>query len=1094
MATAFSPFKFLDAYTREDREIFFGRDREIEDIYQKVFESKILLVYGISGTGKTSLINCGLANKFAESDWLPINIRRGKDINESLISEIKKASITDLKKGLTILNTIQSVYLDHFKPIYLIFDQFEELFIFGERQERDVFMHTIGEIVKSDLQCKCLFSIREEYLAGVTEFESSIPDFLANRIRIEKMTHQNAREVIEGPCEVNGIKVGDGFTDSLLHKLNPNSNEIELTYLQVFLDKIFKLSGDHKEFSRAQIEQVGDVSDLLGSFLEEQIGELEDPDTGLVVLKAFVSTQGTKKQIGEEEIRDFANTLGKPLESKKVTDLLVRFVNLRVLKDKDDHNQYELRHDSLAVKIYEKITLVEKELLEIKDFLDNSFNNFERRGIYLNEADLKYIAPYEDKLFLSKKLQSLISVSKGALVKAQRRKRRLIAVVAICMIAVLSFFTGWAILERGNAIDQSKLAEAQRQEAIEAGLDAEKSREIAEENEKIALLSKKEAEESKEEAIHARDIATKELYENIRSSFTISTIAMNVLYRGLNNPISISASGIKKENLLVSIDNGSIDFDETKNNGYARPGGSRKATISLSGITNFGDTLYLGAMDFRVLDLPKPTASIAGLKGGAISMSDLINAKGVDAAADDFLFEVDFVVTEFSLVIVYGGIYSSRFSDSNRFTQEQIQMLRLFRPGQKLTIDDIKAIGPDGRLRTLNSITFEILDLSEPEIQALIEDPEAITNIEQLIAVLQKLENEERWRRYSEIVSDHYKILENDFESLNSALWNMYLHGDRYFLFRAQEAAIDLVQKSNRKPDYIHTLAALTYKLGEIEKALELEKEAIVLADEKGGDTEHFQTLVVEMSDPENPQNYLFRGLRMEREPGLDEQAMEMYRKAVIIDPEYAPGWYQLGSMHDRFSNDEGFSRDSAMYFYAKAIESDPGFEDAVISMVYKYDRSQTDEKIDLLNGFLEVEPSSKSGWRLIHPLYIEAQELEKSLDAARNYLELDSVNVFGYTMLSESYIYLQDYEASIHSARKGLSLGTENGNAEAFLVIAYALNGEFAKSDAIIRLKKFDIQSKQRLSMNLIEILDELENNQITHPDFEKIRTLINE
>ncbi len=66
-----SPFKFLDSYTRDDREIFFGRDREIEELYRKVFESKTLVVYGVSGTGKTSLIDCGLANKFQDADWLP---------------------------------------------------------------------------------------------------------------------------------------------------------------------------------------------------------------------------------------------------------------------------------------------------------------------------------------------------------------------------------------------------------------------------------------------------------------------------------------------------------------------------------------------------------------------------------------------------------------------------------------------------------------------------------------------------------------------------------------------------------------------------------------------------------------------------------------------------------------------------------------------------------------------------------------------------------------------------------------------------------------------------------------------------------------
>ena len=47
-----SPFKFLDSYTKEDKDIFFGREQEIEELYQKVFENKTLLVYGVSGIGK----------------------------------------------------------------------------------------------------------------------------------------------------------------------------------------------------------------------------------------------------------------------------------------------------------------------------------------------------------------------------------------------------------------------------------------------------------------------------------------------------------------------------------------------------------------------------------------------------------------------------------------------------------------------------------------------------------------------------------------------------------------------------------------------------------------------------------------------------------------------------------------------------------------------------------------------------------------------------------------------------------------------------------------------------------------------------------
>lgn len=84
-----SPFKFLDQYNKEDREIFFGREREIDELYRRLFESKILLVYGESGTGKSSLVSCGLMSKFRESDCLPIYIRRSDNILESISDSMK---------------------------------------------------------------------------------------------------------------------------------------------------------------------------------------------------------------------------------------------------------------------------------------------------------------------------------------------------------------------------------------------------------------------------------------------------------------------------------------------------------------------------------------------------------------------------------------------------------------------------------------------------------------------------------------------------------------------------------------------------------------------------------------------------------------------------------------------------------------------------------------------------------------------------------------------------------------------------------------------------------------------------------------------
>ena len=466
-----SPFKFLDSYTKDDREIFFGRDREIEELYHRVFESKIMLVYGVSGTGKSSLIHCGLANKFQDTDWLPIVIRRGGNIIESMAAGIRSASITeqqnklvtpaDFKKG------VRSLYLDHYKPVFFIFDQFEELFIFGDKEERKSFINIVKSLFESELQCRLIFVMREEYMAGVTEFEKYISTFFSNRVRIEKMSHANALEAIKEPCKVFNINLEEGFAETLLEKLSPGETDVELTFLQVFLDRLFRLAQTEKHsgteginFNLSLFQKTGDVSDLLGSFLEEQLKELDEPDTGLTILKSFVSLKGTKKQLTEEEVIDASRAYGKDIPSSVVSDLLQKFVNIRVLRDKNDSGQYELRHDSLASKIYEKITIVEKEMMEIYQFLENALNSYQKRKVLLSANDLKYLSPYEDRLFVNKETEELIEISRKELNKGKRRLKRaaIAGFVAILIISggmILALYginISWAVKKLGQII------------------------------------------------------------------------------------------------------------------------------------------------------------------------------------------------------------------------------------------------------------------------------------------------------------------------------------------------------------------------------------------------------------------------------------------------------------------------------------------------------------------------------------------------------------------------------------------------------------------------------------------------------------------
>ncbi|MCK4662903.1 MAG: hypothetical protein KAT68_08565, partial [Bacteroidales bacterium] len=101
------------------------------------------------------------------------------------------------------------------------------------------------------------------------------------------------------------------------------------------------------------------------------------------------------------------------IETEELKKLLNKFVNLRILRDKDESGRYELRHDSLAAKIYEKISIVEKEMMEVRQFVENAYNTYEKRGILLNREDLKYLNKYENNLFLPGLLDDFVLKSKN---------------------------------------------------------------------------------------------------------------------------------------------------------------------------------------------------------------------------------------------------------------------------------------------------------------------------------------------------------------------------------------------------------------------------------------------------------------------------------------------------------------------------------------------------------------------------------------------------------------------------------------------------------------------------------------------------------
>jgi len=74
-----------------------------------------------------------------------------------------------------------------------------------------------------------------------------------------------------------------------------------------------------------------------------------------------------------------------------------------------------------------------------------------------------------------------------------------------------------------------------------------------------------------------------------------------------------------------------------------------------------------------------------------------------------FDFDLDFIVTEFTVsAVLSGGFTKTEVSKSDKYSKPQIDILTQVKTGQRVTFENIKAVGPDGKTRTLNSIVLKI--------------------------------------------------------------------------------------------------------------------------------------------------------------------------------------------------------------------------------------------------------------------------------------------------------------------------------------------------------------------------------------------------
>lgn len=240
--TAQNPWPGLRAFTEGDRDFFFGREREMAELLNLVQRAPVVILYGQSGLGKTSLLQAGLFPDLKKLDFFPVHLRFDHDDGAPPLAEqIKRAISEELDRGHisaphpepneTLWEYFHRRDVDFWGPgnrlltPVLVLDQFEEAFTLGQRNNEasnrvadfsadleSLIEHRPPDAVREHLEAhpedalhydlqrlavKFVISLREDFLADLDPWRTRIPSLLPTRFRLEPMTGAQALDVVQ---------------------------------------------------------------------------------------------------------------------------------------------------------------------------------------------------------------------------------------------------------------------------------------------------------------------------------------------------------------------------------------------------------------------------------------------------------------------------------------------------------------------------------------------------------------------------------------------------------------------------------------------------------------------------------------------------------------------------------------------------------------------------------------------------------------------------------------------------------------------------------------------------------------------------------
>jgi len=477
-----TPYVGLIPFAEADAPFFFGRERQRRLIAANLVASRLTLLYGASGVGKSSVLRAGVAHDFMQlarrerangrapeailvvfAEWrdppLPLLAKAIEEAVRSTLGELAPAPPPPTEHFDDLLaewvKRIDAVQAggdgERRARLLVVLDQFEEYFLYQWRSDEDkggLGVEFPRAVNREGLRANFAISIREDAYAQLDRFKGSIPNLFESYLRIRHLDHDAARRAIRLPVleTWNGrlpegatpYTIEDELVEEVLKEVRIGSfvlgqsgggsvgelaeRRVEAPFLQLVMRRLWRETveeGEHA-LTLARLDALGGAEAIVRAHLKDALDELEPRQRDLAarMFNQLVTPEGTK----------IAHTVGALSSYAEVApdELLPMLTTLsdgRILRPVDPPSgqttpRYEIYHDVLAAPILEWCA--------------------------------EHVREKRERLRLDEELRR----------QQVRRARLVTAGLAVGLVIALAL-SALALVQRNNAIEQSELARSQ---------------------------------------------------------------------------------------------------------------------------------------------------------------------------------------------------------------------------------------------------------------------------------------------------------------------------------------------------------------------------------------------------------------------------------------------------------------------------------------------------------------------------------------------------------------------------------------------------------------------------------------------------------